>query len=419
MGEYDVIIVGGRVAGCATALMLAEAGARVLVLERNRMPSAPVSVPVIFANALAIFERLGLREAIEASGATKMHSGGARIGDIELRLPVKPYAGIDYHLGLRREALDGLLIEHASRHPRIELRTGWTVDQLLRQGERVTGVRGRAGGGPSAELRAALVVGADGRASRVAREVGAGQYRVKRGQNCVYYAYYRGFRSRGEPMTFSYRGEGASMLMFEAEDGLTAISLGARPEAWETFRGDPTGEFERRWRTIPELAELGEHAVRVTPVRGHGPLDSFYRQPFGPGWALAGDAGFYKDPCTGQGIYDALRSAELLTSSWTAWRAGEEYGRAMGRYQRTRDRESRLFYAMAYQASKIPSGAQPNLPERLLFNDLARDIEYAAELAGIYNGASRLEEYSGIRGGIRFVARALMRPLALRWAASA
>lgn len=419
MSQYDVIVVGGRVAGCATALMLAEAGARVLVLERSRMPSSPVSVPVIFANALSIFERLGLREAIEASGAMKMRSGGARIGDIELRLPVKPYAGVDYHLGLRREVLDTIVIEHASRHPRIEVRTGWTVDGLLRDGERVIGARARAGGSANEELRAALTIGADGRSSRVARETSATKYRVKPGQNCVYYAYYRNFGSRGEPMTFSYRGQGAGVLSFEADDGLTAISLGARPEAWQAFRRDAAGEFERRWRAIPELAELGRHAERVTAVRGHGPLESFYRVPYGPGWALVGDAGFYKDPCTGQGIHDALRSAELLSASWTAWQAGEDYERAMRRYQRTRDQETKLLYEMAFQSSKIPAGAQPSMPERLLFNALARDTDYAIELAGIYNGASRIEELSGIHGGVRFVARALVRPLALRWAVNA
>lgn len=423
MSTYDVIIVGGRVAGSAAAIMLAQAGARVLLLERSTFPSAPVSVPVIFANALAIFDRIGVRAAIEQSGATKMYTGGAQMDDIRLEVPVRPLHGIDYHLGLRRERLDSILIEHAAKQPTVTVRTGFTVEALVQERGQVVGVRGRAHGAPAGsveELRAAVVVGADGTHSLVARTVQPKTYRVRPGQNCVYYAYYRNFTPRHQPMTYSYRGAGYAVLSFEADDGLTAISVGAQPGDWPTFKQDPTGEFERRWRAIPELAELGRDAERIGPVKGQGPRQSYYRQPFGPGWALVGDAGYLKDPSTGQGIFDALRAAELLCAAWQEWqRAGaqpQDWQRAMRRYQRTRDRETRMMYEMTFQSSKIPKQARLNLGERLLFGALARDTDFVAQLAGIYNGASSLDDYTGLRGGFRFMARLGLRPLALRWA---
>jgi flavin-dependent dehydrogenase len=412
---YDVIVVGGRIAGSATAMMLARAGARVLMLERNTFPSAPVSVPVVFANALAILDRLGVREAIEARAA-KMYMGGAQFGAVELLAPVQPFAGYNYHLGLRREVLDQILIDHAAREPNVEVRTGWTVTGLIRAEDRVLGVRARGGGGPEGELWADLVVGADGAHSVVAREVQPREYRRRRGQNAVYYAYYRNFKRCGEPMTFSYRGEGYAVLRFDADDGLTAISLGVRPEDWPDLKRDPVGEFERRWRSIPQLAELGRHAERITPVKGHGPRGSYYRKPYGSGWALVGDAAYLKDPCTGQGIYDALHAAELVTEGWQAWKRGEAWERAMRRYQRTRDRETRAMYELTYQSSKIPKRAELNPIEWMLFSMLSRDREFVSELAGIYNGASAVDQYVGPRGGFNFMARLALKPLALRWA---
>lgn len=422
MSTYDVIVVGGRIAGSATAIMLGQAGARVLLLERNTFPSSPVSVPVLFANALAILDRIGVRAAIEASGATKIYHGGAQMGDIRLQIPVQPLHGINYHLGLRRELLDSILIEHAERTPGVTVRTGFTVDSILQEHGQVVGVRGRCNGAAPGdeELRAPLVVGADGTHSIVARTLKPRTYRVRSGQNCVYYAYYRNFTPRQTPMTYTYRGAGYAVLSFDADNGLTAISLGAQPSDWLSFKRDPVGEFERRWQAIPELAELGRHAERVGPVKGHGPRESYYRQPFGPGWALVGDAGYLKDPCTGQGIYDALRSAELLSEGWQTWqRSGAQpkvWQRAMRRYQRTRDRETRMMYEMTFQSSKIPKQARLNLGERLLFGALARDTDFVAQLAGIYNGASSIEHFTGLRGGFRFIARLGLRPLALRWA---
>lgn len=417
MATYDVIVVGGRIAGSALAMMLGRAGARVLLLERSTFPSAPVSVPVVFANALAILDRLGVRQALENSGAARIYHGGATVGDKVLHTGVPAYAGIDYHLGVRREILDALLIEQAAREPNVALRTGFTVTGLLRGGERVIGVRGRQGGAAEEELQAAVVAGADGRQSSVARAVDAPIYNRKPGKNCVYYAYYRNFRDRGEPMTYSYRGEGHSVLTFTADNGLTAVSLGSQPEDWPQFKRDAAGEFERRWRAIPELAELGRDAERVGQVKGHGPRDTFYRKPYGPGWLLVGDAGYYKDPCTGQGIYDALRSAELATAAWCAWRQGTSWVEAMGGYQRSRDEETKLMYQLAVESSKIPKHAKPNLVERMLFNMLAADPDYLVQLVGIYNGASAVNEYVGPRGGVRLLARGLLRPPALRWAA--
>lgn len=418
MTTYDVIVVGGRIAGSALAIMLNRAGARVLLLERSTFPSAPVSVPVVFANALKILDRLGVREALEASGATRMYRGGVQTGGFDLQTTVPVLDGITYHLGVRREILDNLLFEQAAREPNVEVRTGFTVTGLLRDGERVVGVRGRPGGGAEEDWHAAVVAGVDGRQSMVARAVHAPEYNRKPGKNCVYYAYYRHFNNGGVPAAVTYRGEGYSVLRFDADNGLTAISLGSQPQDWSLFKRDATGEFERRWRAIPALAELGRNVERVGQIKGYGPRDAFYRKPFGPGWLLVGDAGYYKDPCTGQGIYDALRSAELATASWTAWQHGTPWDAAMRGYQRTRDRETKLMYQLTFETSKLPKTSQLNPFERWLWQVLATDLDYLSQLSGIYNGASALSDYVGVRGGARLLARGVLRPQALRWATS-
>ncbi|MBA3943590.1 MAG: NAD(P)/FAD-dependent oxidoreductase [Herpetosiphonaceae bacterium] len=416
MAPYNAIVVGGRIAGSATASFLSQAGARVLLLERATFPSAPVSVPVLFSNSLALLDKLGIRERVEAAGGTRMYHGGAWLDDLHLFAPVLPYHGINYNLGLRREVLDEILIDHARQQPGVTLRTGFTVTGLVWQDSRVIGVRGRQGGGAEETLYADVVVGADGMRSIVARNTKPREYRRRKGQNAPYYAYYRGFVQHMPAQSISYRGSGFGVLVFPADNGLTAISVGVHKQLWPRVKADVETEFERLWRSIPDLAERGRGAERVGPVKGQEPRPAYYRLPFGPGWALVGDAGYMKDPVTGQGIHDALRSAELFADSWQQWRAGSAWNDAMRSYQQTRDRETKALYNLTYQSSKVPKRQQLSWFEHVLLRPLADDSDYAARFTGVYNGATDADQVIGPFAAIELMVRSLFRPLALRWA---
>lgn len=415
MSNYDVIVVGGRIAGSATATFLSQKGARVLLVERAKFPSSPVSVPVLFSNSLHLLDKLGVRAEVEAAGGTRMYHGGAWLDTLHINAPVLPYNGIAYNLGLRREVLDATLIEHATQQPGITVRTNFAVTGLVWDGDKVVGVRGRQGGGAEEAIRAAVVVGADGMRSSVARETKPREYKRRRGHNAPYYAYYRGFVQHTPAQSISYRGSGFGVLVFPADNGLTAISVGVRKQMWPKLKADPE-EYERLWRSIPELGERGRNAERVTPVKGQGPRPSYYRVPFGPGWALVGDAGYMKDPVTGQGIHDALRSAELFADAWAQWHAGTPWQTALRGYQQTRDRETKALYDLTYQSSKIPNRQHLNWVERLLIKPLADDPAYAALYTGVYNGASNPDKYVGVFAGLRLLLRSIVRPVGLRWA---
>jgi flavin-dependent dehydrogenase len=382
--RYDSIVVGGRLAGAATAAHLARLGARVLVLERAAFPAPTLSCPIIHNNSLACLARLGLLEAVAAIGAPRIRRLGQDFGEFVLEAVIPPVDGRDYAYSIRREVLDTAILRRVQALYPAEVREGFTVTGLLRDGERVVGVRGRSGGGAEEELAAGAVIGADGKGSLVARLVGAPAYDELPGHACVYYAYYRDFDWDGSARIFR-PAEDVAALLFPADAGLTAIAVGAPARYFPEFRADPEAAFERRWRSISDLGRRGALATRATPIRGQGPTRSFRRQPFGPGWALVGDAGYYKDPITGQGIYDALRSAELLAEAWAETLRGADWEAAMERYRRRRDAESAAMYAFTDMLARF----EPVTPESLgLFRIIAADPSLATGYAGIYNGVT-------------------------------
>ena len=390
MGErYDAIIVGGRLAGAATAAQVARQGARVLLLERARFPAPTVSCPIIHNNSLACLARLDLLDAVAAIGAPRIHYLAQDFTDFAVLAPIPAVEGRDYAYSIRREVLDTAVLRAVQARYPVEVREGFAVTDLLRDGERVVGVRGRADGGAEERLDADAVIGADGKGSLVARLVGAARYDELPGHACVYYAYYRDFEWDGSARIFR-AGDDLAALLFPAEDGLLTIAVGAPARFFPEFQSDPEGAFERRWRMIGDLGPRGAAAERATPIRGQGPTASFRRVPFGPGWALVGDAGYYKDPITGQGIHDALRSAELLGEARAAVQAGADWTAAMAEYQRRRDAESAAMYAFTDMLARF----DPLTPETIgLFRAIAADPRLSEEYAGIYNGVTDPSEF--------------------------
>jgi flavin-dependent dehydrogenase len=388
---YDIIVVGGRIVGASTAGLLAKQGFSVLLLEKASFPSPTISCPVVFGNALEILSRFGAEDVVDRLGAPKLRLYGTNYGFARVVGHLPAYQGRDYAYSIRRERLDEAVARHVATLPGVTFQEGFSVEELIWEAGRVVGVRGRLHGAAPTELRARYaVVGADGRNSPIARMVKAREYDLKPEQGYIYYAYYRNVRPLDEPSAMMYRGlPGSSVLVFDADDDLAVLSIGGTTPSFEEARKDPEGVMLNVMRRIPELADRIAHAERVTPVKGLAPTGQFRRQPYGPGWALAGDAGQRFDPVTGQGIAQGLHAAELLVEALTQVRAGRAWDVAMREFQRRRDRDTKGAYEFAaLQAQLKPS----NWLSRRLIKHMEADPEVCRFYFGTSNGVTSADE---------------------------
>lgn len=311
MSDYDVIIVGARVAGAATAMGLARAGHRVLVLDRARRGADTVSTHALMRPAVQQLERWGLLEDVIGSGAPGQDRVIFHYGDRSVPVPVtsRLYAP-------RRPVLDGLLVR-AAEASGAEFRFGSDVCGLLRGDDgRVRGVqlrsRGRHGsGGSTSRHTARITVGADGRRSLVARLVDAPVTRRGAAATGTVYGYWTGVPTAGYEWFFR---PGVTAGLIPTNDGKVCVFTGTPRDRFDReVRRDLSGGF---WRVLressPDLADRVRAGAPSERLRGFpGPV-AWLRRPWGDGWALVGDAGYYKDPTTAHGLTDAMRDAELL-----------------------------------------------------------------------------------------------------------
>ncbi len=419
MESYDVVIVGARPAGAAAAAFLARAGFRVLLTDRVRFPKPTLSCPLYFANTLDLLNRLGASEVAEQFHAPRLRWYIVQMEDMTLRGRMLPYNGIDYAYSIRRELFDTALFKHVAALPNIETRLGFTVTGLLWQGERVVGVRGHSEGGHPVQLRADMVVGADGIFSTVAEQVNAQKYDVIPPRTCVYYAYYSNVAAEdSEPTATLYYDTNAHFVFItsNSDSDLTVVSLTLPAAEFERARRDRETLHLECARRIPRMAERMRNAVRETPMYGVSPRESFYRTPFGPGWALVGDAGYYKDPLPGQGIHDALRSAELLSQAYIEYRrsagAPGAWDNAFAKYQSTRDAETRPMYRLTDYYAQVERPRAPH--ERQLFRAITAMPDWSDRYVSMFNGVTDVKWFTSFPTPLRIVAEWRWRQLRAR-----
>src|SRR5581483_4895975 len=187
--KFDAVIVGARAAGASMAAFLSRAGFRVLLTDRVTFPKPTLSCPLFFGNTLDLLNRIGVLPQVEALGAPKLRLYQTQIRDIYLRGRMLSYNGFDYTYQIRRELFDQAVFEYVAALPNVETRLGFNVTDLVWENDRVVGVRGNAGGGAEEEIRAEMVVGADGLFSIIAENVRAKKYNVVPPRTCIYYAY--------------------------------------------------------------------------------------------------------------------------------------------------------------------------------------------------------------------------------------
>jgi 2-polyprenyl-6-methoxyphenol hydroxylase-like FAD-dependent oxidoreductase len=314
--SFDVIVVGARCAGAATALLLARSGARVLVLDRGRAGTDTLSTHGLARPAVMQLHRWGVLDRIRAAGTPTITSTVFHYGADLVPVEVRPADGIDGLYNPRRWLLDAVLVD-AARDAGAEVRHGHSVTGVVRdQDGTVSGVTVRRAGGKDDVLQASLVIGADGRGSRVARAVGAPVTWSGFGSGLIEYRYWSGLSRHTNH--FYYR-PGVSAGVFPTNGDAACVFVGTTSGRLPALPRDPEARFlQLLTEAAPGLARCLARRDPVSSGRSFSGLAGWMRRPWGAGWALVGDAGYFKDPLTAHGITDALVHAELLTQAVVA-----------------------------------------------------------------------------------------------------
>jgi 2-polyprenyl-6-methoxyphenol hydroxylase-like FAD-dependent oxidoreductase len=406
------VVVGARLAGCATAIPLARAGHRVVAIDRDRFPSNTLSTHGLFQGHLVELRRLGALDrllALDPPKIRRFHVYHLGQHAVETAHAVD---GIDYGLCIGREELDLALVESA-REAGVEVRERTSATSLLWEDGRAAGIRYRSRDGDEGEIRAPLVVGADGRRSTVARLVGADvPYRGSRNGRGFVWWYLDdpklGTRWR-ETLTLWQIGETHVMTAPMPHGRMIVILMGPAEDV-PLFRTDPRAMWERVLREHRHLADRVAGAGAPGKPFTSREMPAFFRASSGSGWALAGDAGHYKDATIGQGIRDSLEWGRRLgEAAAPVLRDAPRLDEALARWERARDRAVLPTYHWANMQSRIVL-RQPIAVEALRTFDRSCGPELGDVLSRV---RTPQQVFSPLRGMV-WMARALRRPGAER-----
>ena len=338
--RYDVIVVGARVAGSTLAALLGDAGVSVLLLDRARFPSTTPSTHFFRgAGMVGVLRRLGVLDAVLALGCPPLtrqfdyEDGG--VDGVEG--PPQEPGDLGYCLSVRRTPLDSVLLERARAAETVEVIERARVREVLWGGDRAAGVLLDYG----RRAHAALVVGADGRHSVVAKQVGAGVAETAPPQRALYYRYVAGFPGPDgdapDAAEFSLLGDEIAYV-FPSDAGLTCVAVSVNLETFGWLRRDLESRWNERIAHHRGLSPRVAAATATGRVGGCGPEHTYVRVPSGPGWALVGDAALHQDPWSGLGMDCAGVHATFLAEAIVEWlRGSADEGSALAGYHARRD----------------------------------------------------------------------------------
>jgi len=395
-GRYDVIVVGARVAGAATAMLLARHGLRVLVVDRVSFPSDTISSHQLQVPGVVLLQRWGLLGRLVAAGTpptrrVRFDAGAGLVLDGQF----PAYEGVDALYSPRRTLLDSILVE-AAREAGAEVRENFRVTQVTASDGRVTGIRGRARGGPAVTETASLVIGADGKRSLVAGAVGARRYRERPVRSFASYSYWSGVPLSGGEL---YQRPGRAVAVFPTNDGLTMVYVAAPMTEFASARADLEGHYLRTLDLCDDLGERVRSGSRAERLRTTPDQPNTFRCSHGPGWALAGDAGVVMDSISAQGMTNALRDAGYLSAAVVAGLGGSRpLAGALHDHQRRRDRAIRGMYDFTLGLAAFPP-AGPG--QRRFLAAVAADQQETSRFLGAFAGIVPPQNYFTLRTMVR------------------
>jgi flavin-dependent dehydrogenase len=320
-------------------MLLARKGYRVLLVDRATFPSDSPKNHYVRQVGVAHLTKWGLLDRVAASGCPPVRKQMLDFGDFPMMgYPIFSF-GVDAEYGPRRIVLDKILVD-AAVEAGVELREGFSVQEVVVEDGRVVGIKGRSKGGESVTERASMVIGADGHHSIVARTVQAPTYNERPALTCGYYSYWSNMPC--DALEVYFREAPAFLLAFPTNDGLTCVATQVPVREFDAFRTNIEETFFEKMDLAPELAERVRNGKREERFYGSADLENFFRKPYGAepngGWALVGDAGYHKDPITALGVSDAFRDAGLLAEAVDSGLSGRApMEDALAEYERKRN----------------------------------------------------------------------------------
>ncbi|MPY78523.1 MAG: NAD(P)/FAD-dependent oxidoreductase [Actinophytocola sp.] len=413
----DAVVVGSRIAGAAAAIAMARTGRHVIALDRVRFPSDTLSTHLMFPAHVAELVRLGALERVLAHRPPRVRHVMLSHQGVSASDRFLPVEGIDFGVCVPRPELDHALVETA-RAFGAEVREHSSVTDLLWDGDRVAGVRYRDKDSDEVrEIRAPVTIGADGRRSVVAQLVGADRpYRGSRNGRGFVFWYMDDPKSDDRKWRETYvqwRAGGTHGMVFPTPSNRMLVSFMGPADRVALFRRDTQGMWERQLRENRRFAARVAGATNITRMRGTDDMVSFFRRSSGPGWALAGDAGHFKDPVLGQGIRDSLRHGRLVGEAVV--RAGDDgplaIDEALRAWEKERDDDCLPAYHWGNRETRIV-GDDPLVIEAL--RTLA--VDDLSEIGNAFSRRRNPEHVFGFRRSAGWLLRALSRPDADRGA---
>ncbi len=329
---FDMVVVGARLAGAATAMLLARRGMRVALIDSSRSINDTLSTHAFMRAGVLQLHRWGLLDRVIAAGTPPVRVTTFTYANSSLAIPIKAAQGVDALYAPRRTVIDPILL-HAAAEAGAEVRLGYRVTDLVRTPSgRASGVTGIDSDGDPFTIPARFVVGADGLHSTIARLVQAPIEHQATYASASTYGYWTGAQIDG--YEWVYRPDAAAGII-PTNRNQVCVFVNATPRRIE--RGGVRLIESIMRSSAPELAERLQHAEAPAGTRLFRAPPGFLRRSWGRGWALVGDAGYFKDPISAHGMTDALRDAELLARALVAVHEGAADTIALAEYQRIRD----------------------------------------------------------------------------------
>jgi flavin-dependent dehydrogenase len=283
-------------------------------------------------------------------------------GDFPLTGANLMHDGVAVGYGPRRRLLDAILME-AALASGAEFRPGFSVHDYQSDGPAIVGIRGRSSdNGVQVVERATITIGADGRHSSLARAVDAPVYDEIPPLTCWYFSYWSNIDLDGLEV---YRRDRNVVFVFPTNIGLTAVFIGWPISEFGRVRRNVAAGFMSVLESIPVLEQRIRNARQEERFYGTADTPNFFRKPYGPGWALVGDAGHHKDPYMALGICDALRDAELLASALEEGLSGRRpLANALEEYEARRNAAANQLYHQNAQLARFEPVPQEELALR-------------------------------------------------------
>jgi menaquinone-9 beta-reductase len=340
--EYDVVVVGARVAGATLAACLGDQGIRTLLVDSAGFPSSTLSTHFFRGSGLvSVLDRLDVLEEVRTLGPPALvREYNYQDGRAEYVVgPPQAPGKIGFNLSVRREPLDDLILRRAVRSSAVEFSDHTRAIAIDRNDGRQVVISLQT---PTGErmVRCRLLVGADGRRSVVARQMHAVEQEAAPASRAIYYRYVTGFvgpTGELDGPEFSLNGDEMAYV-FPSDAGRTCIALTLNLATFRWFREDPETRFATRLEQHSGLWERFEQSAPDGDVLGCGPEPNYVRVPIGPGWALVGDAGMHQDPWTGLGMDNAgLHATFLADSIRRGFTEGGSLAPALEEYHHRRD----------------------------------------------------------------------------------